>query len=114
MRLHKGFQLADRRLQFVDNRRYEIYQTDFFSFIDGLAGEQGDGGIDCLLLAAKIQDITPGFAVIEHSVGARESLSQAVVFEVFIDIQGIEVFRIEVGQQHGDHDDKIYVKHPGL
>ena len=48
-----------------------------------------------ILLAAEVQYITIGLGIVQHTVGARKSLYQPVVFQVLIYIQGIQVFRVE-------------------
>ena len=72
-----------------------------------IAGEQGDGVIDGLLLLAEVEDVAVGLGVVEHAVGARERLDQAVVLEVLIDVEGVQVFGIEAGEQHVHDDDDV-------
>src|SRR5690606_25778578 len=71
------------------------------------AGEQRNGIVHGLLLAAKVEDVAVGLGVIEHAVGARKGLNQAMVLEVFIHIQGVEVFGVETGEQHIHHDNDV-------
>jgi hypothetical protein len=59
------------------------------------------------LLLAEIEDVAVGLGVVEHAVGARKRLNQAVVFEVFIDVESVEVFGIEAGEQDVDHEGDV-------
>jgi len=72
-----------------------------------LAGKEPDGRIHGLLLLAEIEDVAIGFGVVEHAVGARKRLNQPVVLEVFVHVEGVEVFGVETGEQHVHHDDDI-------
>ena len=71
------------------------------------AGEKGDGGIDGVLLLAEVEDVAVGLGGVEHAVGAGEGLNQAVVLEVLVDIERVEVFGIEAGEQHVHHDGDV-------
>jgi hypothetical protein len=75
--------------------------------LGGLAGEEADGGIHRVLLLAEVEDVAVGLGVVEHAVGARKRLNQAVVFEVLVDVEGVEVFGIEAGEQHVDHEGDV-------
>jgi hypothetical protein len=57
-----------------------------------------------VLLLAEVEDVAVGLGVVEHAVGARERLNQAVVLEVLVHVQGVEVLGVEAGEQHV-HDD---------
>ena len=72
-----------------------------------LAGEEGDGGIDGVLLLAEVEDVAVGLGVVEHAVGAGEGLDQAVVLEVLVDVERVQVFGIEAGEQHVHHDGDV-------
>lgn len=48
-----------------------------------------------------------GFFIVEYPVGAGIGLDQPVVFEVFIDIEGIEGGAVEAGEEHVDHEQDI-------
>ena len=68
------------------------------------AGEEGDGGIHSVPLLAEVEDVAVGLGAVEHAVGAGEGLDQAVVLEVLVHIERVQVFGIEAGEQHV-HDD---------
>ena len=59
------------------------------------------------MLLAKVEDVAVGLGAVEHAVGAREGLDQAVVLEVFVHIQGVEVFAVKPGEQHVHHDGDV-------
>jgi len=107
LRLHERIQLLHGRLQLIDDHRSLVHQPDFLGGFGGLAGKQPDGGIHGCLLLAEIEDVAVGFDVVEHAVGARKRLNQAVVLEVLIDVEGVQIFGIEAGKQHIHHDDDI-------
>ena len=48
-----------------------------------------------------------GLGGVQHTIGAAESLDQAVVLEVLVDIERVEIFRVKAGKQHVDHDGDI-------
>jgi hypothetical protein len=48
--------------------------------------------------------VAVGLGGVEHAVGAGEGLDEAVVLEVLVDVEGVEVFGVEAGEQHV-HDD---------
>jgi hypothetical protein len=92
--LHGGF-------QFLDDRGGLVHQPDFAGLGAGLfAGEEGDGGIHGVLLLAEVEDVAVGLGAVEHAVGAGEGLNQAVVLEVLVHIERVQVFGIEAGEQH--------------
>ncbi len=72
-----------------------------------MAREQGDGGIHGVLLLAKVEDVAVGLGIVEHAVGVRERLNQAVVLEILVDVEGVEIFGVEAGEQHVHHDDDV-------
>lgn len=43
------------------------------------------------------------FGVVQHPVGTRECLNQPVVFQVFVHVQGVQVFAVETSEQHIHH-----------
>ena len=95
-------------LQLLDDHGGLVHQPDFAGLVAGLlAGEQGDGGIDGVLLLAEVEDVAVGLGGVEHAVGAGEGLNQAVVLEVLIDIERVQVFGIEAGEQHIHHDGDV-------
>ena len=44
---------------------------------------------------------------VEHAVGAAERLDQAVVLEVLVDVERVEVLAVEAGQEHVDDDGEV-------
>ena len=77
-----------------------------------LAGEEGDGGIDGVLLLAEVEDVAVGLGGVEHAVGAGEGLDQAVVLEVLVDVERVQVLGIEAGEQHVDDDGDVDLLRP--
>lgn len=66
-----------------------------------------DGGIDGLLLGAEVEDVAIRLRVVQHAIGPAERLNQPVMLEILIDVQRVEVFRIEPGQEHIDDDGDV-------
>ena len=105
LRLHELVELAEGGLQFLNDFGRGIHEPDFTGL--GLvldAGEKGDGGVHGGLLLAKIKNLAVRFGGVEDAVGARESLNEAVVLQVLIHVEGVEIFRVEAGEEHV-HDD---------
>ena len=88
-------QIADCRLQLVDDDRGFVHQPDFASFVCLGSREQLDGGVDGVLLLTKVEDVAVGLVAVEDSIGSRERLNQPVVLEVLVDVQRVEVFGVE-------------------
>ncbi len=106
--LHEGVQLLHGGLQFLDDDGSLFHQPDFAGLLAGLfAGEEGDGGIDGVLLLAEVEDVAVGLGGVEHAVGAGEGLDQAVMLEVLVHIERVQVFGIEAGEQHVHHDGDV-------
>ena len=77
-----------------------IDQPDFAGAFGFGTGEEGDGLINTLLLATEVEDMAIGLGGVEDAVGTTKSLNQGVVAQVFIDIQSVEVFGVEAGEEH--------------
>jgi len=92
---------------FFDNRGGRVHQPDFAGAAGVFPGEEGDGLVHGLFLGAKVEDVAVGLGVVEHTVGAREGLNQAVVLEVLVHVQGVEVLGVEPGEQHVHHDAEV-------
>ncbi|SFE02430.1 hypothetical protein SAMN05428977_100512 [Nitrosomonas sp. Nm166] len=105
--LHEVAKLLHGGLQLADDHRRLVHQPDFLGGLAGLAGKESDGRIHGLLLLAEVEDVAVGLSVVEHAVGARKRLNQAVVFEVFVHVEGVQVFGIETGEQHVHYDDDV-------
>ena len=100
----KAVQLLHGILQLFDDDWRLLYQPDFPRLLSGfLAGEEGDGGIHGLLLLAKVEDFSVGLGAVEHAICAGEGLDQAVVLEILVDIERVQVFGIETSEQHVHH-----------
>ncbi len=108
LRLHEGVELLHGVLQFLDDHGGLVHQPDFAGLSAGIfAGEESDGGIDGVLLLAEVEDVAVGLGVVEHAVGAGEGLNQAVVLEVLVHVERVEVLGVEAGEQHVDHDGDV-------
>ena len=105
--LHEGLELCDGVVELLDDLGGRVHQPDLARAVHVLAGEERDGVVDRLLLGAEVEDVAVGLGVVQHPVGAREGLNQAVVLEVLVDVQGVEVLRVEAGQQHVDDDGDV-------
>ena len=55
----------------------------------------------------EVEDVAVGLGAVEHAVGAGEGLDQAVVLEVLVHIERVQVFGIEAGEQHVHHDGDV-------
>ena len=100
----KSSSFCTASLQLLDDDGGLVHQPDFAGLVGLLAGEEGDGGIDGVLLLAEVEDVAVGLGVVEHAVGAGEGLDQPVVLEVLVHVERVEVFGVEAGEQHV-HDD---------
>ena len=106
--LHEGVELLHGGFQFLDDDGGLVHQPDFAGLLAGLlAGEEGDGGIHGVLLLAEVEDVAVGLGAVEHAVGAGEGLDQAVVLEVLVHVERVQVFGIEAGEQHVHHDGDV-------
>jgi hypothetical protein len=94
-------------LQFFNDHGGLVHQPDFPGGVDLLTGEEGDGGIDGVLLLAEVEDVAVGLGAVEDAIGAGERLNQAVMLEVFIHIERVQVFGIEAGEEHVHHDGNV-------
>ena len=106
--LHEAIELLHGSLQPLDDHGSLIYKPDFPGLLGGfLAREEGDGGIHGILLLPEVQDVTVGLGAIQHTVGAGKSLDQAMVAQVFVHIERVQVFGIKAGEQHVHHDGDV-------
>jgi hypothetical protein len=48
-----------------------------------------------------------GLGGVEYAVGAGESLDEAVVFEVLVNVEGVEELRVEAGEKHVHHNGDV-------
>ncbi len=106
--LHEGFQLLHGTPQLPDDDRGLVHKPDFPCLLSGLfAGEEGDGGIDRVLLLAEVEDVAVGFGAIEHAVGAGKSLNETVMLEVLVHVERVQELRVKAGEQHVHHDGDV-------
>ena len=106
--LHELAQLLNSSFQLLDDHRGLVHQPDFARLFCGLlAAEEGDGGIDRILLLAEVEDVSVGLGAVEHAVGAREGLDQAVVLEVLVHIERVQELGVKAGEQHVHHDGDV-------
>ena len=91
-----------------------IDEPDFLTPVLVFAGEELDGFIDPGLLLTEVEDVPVGFGVIEDAVSAGEGLNEAVVFQVLIDVEGIEILGVKAGEEHVYHDGEIDLMRGGL
>ena len=76
LRLHEVVAAADGLLEFLDDDGSLVHQPDLAGLVSLRAGEEGDGGIDGVLLVAEVEDVAVGLGAVEHAVGAGEGLNQ--------------------------------------
>ena len=107
LRLHEAVERCPGVFELVDDDGGLVDEPDLAGLFDLHAGEERDGGVDGLLLAAEVEDVAVGLGVVQHAVGAAERLDQRVVLEVLIDVECVEVFGVEAGQQHIDDDGEV-------
>ena len=76
-------------------------------FLGVFVGKEGDGRIGVAFQVAEADDIALGFEIVQGAVGAREGLDQAVVFQIFIDVERVERFGVEAGEEHIDDEQDV-------
>ena len=59
--------------------------------------------VNIVVLLTKIEYMTVWLARVEYTVGTRERLDQTVVPEVFINVERVEVNRVEACEKHVNH-----------
>lgn len=104
LRLHEVLELLHRLGELLGHLGGRIHQPDLARSLACLAGKEGDGLVHGGFLGAKVEDVAVGLGIVEHPVGAGEGLDQTVVLEVLVHVEGVQVLRIETGEQH-IHDD---------
>ena len=60
-----------------------------------------------VLVLAEVEDVAVGLGRVENAVGAGEGLDQAVVLEVLVDVERVEVLGVEAGEEHVDDDGDV-------
>lgn len=91
--------------QKIDNGLTELSQVllvglEYNYFFRVLVGEKSYGVVRGLFQIPETDDIALGLLFVEDAVGARVGLYEAVVFQVFIDIEGVEGRAVEAGEIH--------------
>ena len=76
LRPHEAFKRGLGVFELIDDDGSLIDEPDLAGLFDLHAGEEGDGVIDGLLLAAEVEDMAVGLGVVQHAVGAAECLDQ--------------------------------------
>lgn len=107
LRLHEVVELVDGGVELLDHGGRGIDEPDFLRAVGLLAGEELDRLVDGILLLAEVENVAVRLGVVEHAVGAGEGLDEAVVFQLLIDVEGVEVFRVEAGEEHVDDDSDV-------
>src|SRR5258708_1143128 len=107
LRLHKVVQQPDLRLKLLDNLGGLVYEPDFARRVSPGAGEQGDRLIEGGLLVSEVEDVPIRLGGIERAVGAGKGLDQAVMPEVLVDVERVQVLAVKAGQQHVDDNGQI-------
>ena len=105
--VHKGIQLRDCAFQFGNDSRGGIDKPDFSGGVGFFAGKHGYGRINGLFLLAEVQNLAIGLGVVQYAISARKCLNQAMMFEIFVHIQGVEEFGIKTGEQHIHHNGDV-------
>ena len=91
----------------IDDGRGLIDQPDFPSPVRLRTGEECDRGVDTVLLLAEVEDVAVWLGRVEDAVGSGESLDQAMVLEVLVDVERVEVLGVEAGEQHIDNNGEV-------
>jgi len=102
---HELSELLGGGTQLLDHDRRLVDKPDLARLLTGfLTRKQSDRGIHRLLLLAEIENVAVGFAAVQHAVGAGKGLDQAMVPEVLIHIQRVQILGVKTGEQHVHHN----------
>ena len=107
LRLHELAEVGNGLLEVVDDHGSLVDQPDLAGQLSVRTGEESDGGVDTVLLLAEVEDVAVGLGRVENAVGAGEGLDQAVVLEVLVDVERVEVHGVEAGEEHVDDDGDV-------
>ena len=102
LRLHELAEVGNGLLEVVDDDGSSCDQPDLACPVSLRTGEESDGGVDAVLVLAEVEDVAVGLGRVEDAVGAGEGLDQAVVLEVLVDVERVEVLGVEAGEEHVD------------
>ena len=107
LRLHELAKVGDGLLEIVDDDGSFFDQPDLACPVSLRTGEESDGGVDAVLLLAEVEDVAVGLGRVQDAVGAGEGLDQAVMPEVLVDVERVEVLGVEAGEEHVDDDGDV-------
>ena len=107
LRLHELAEVGNGLLEVVDDDGSLVDQPDLAGPVSLRTGEESDGGVDAVLLLAEVEDVAVGLGRVEDAVGAGEGLDQAVVLEVLVDVERVEVHGVEAGEEHVDDNGDV-------
>ena len=100
-------EVVDGLSEVVDDHGSLVDQPNLAGPVSLRTGEESDGGVDAVLLLAEVKDLAVGLGRVENAVGAGEGLDQAVVLEVLVDVERVEVHGVEAGEEHVDDDGDV-------
>lgn len=103
--------------QLLDHSRRLVHQPDLAGLLAGfLTREQRDGGIHGFLLLTEIKDVAVRLAAVQHAVGAGKSLDQAMVPQVLVYIECVQILGVKTSEQnvHHNRDVDLMVRRLGI
>ena len=104
MRGHELLELPCGLFELFDNHGRRIDQPDLLGRLFCFSRKQRDGLVYSIPLSTEVEDVAVGLGVVQHPVGAGEGLDEAVIFQVLVNVERVQVLRVEAGEQHV-HDD---------
>ena len=107
LRLHELAEVGNGLLELVDDDGSFIDQPDLACPVNLCTREESDGGVDAVLVLAEVEDVAVGLGRVEDAVGAGEGLDQAVVLEVLVDVERVEVLGVEAREEHVDDNGDV-------
>ena len=107
LRLHELAEVIDGLFEVIDDYGSLVNQPNLAGPVSLRPGEQRDGGVDAVVLLAEVEDMAVRFGCVEDAVGAGESLDQAVVFEVLVDVERVEIHGVKASEEHVDDDGDV-------
>jgi len=107
LRLHEVAKVAHGGLEFFDDLGGLVHEPDFAGLLGPGAGKERDRFVDGVLLLAEVEDVAVGLGGVENAIGAGKGLDQAVVLEILVHVERVEVLGIEAGQEHVHNDGDV-------
>ncbi len=98
---------ATALFRLVDHHGRLVHQPDFAGLAAVFSRRREQWRHRRRLLLAEVEDVAVGLGVVEHAVGAGEGLNQAVVLQVLVHVERVQVLGIEAGEQHVHHDGDV-------